>query len=329
MKQNYNIAIVGEHCVLVPYRPEHVPTYHGWMQDPDLLEATASEALSLDQEYKMQQTWRDDETKCTFIVLARELLPIAQQEDIQLLLHGNNATGMNRPALQQMTMPADFIQNSLGAMVGDVNFFLSDEEDEPEDDDKDNKRTNRIDVPLPQHPESHSPYSQAELEIMIAVSEYRRKGMGREALLLMMMYGVMGTCDPQQQQQSTTNNDATTLGLVTQAGDPQQESESAFGSSLRIRRFFGKINEDNTASRNLFQHHFGFVQCSYAACFREIEFELVGNTPEELKSKLMQSFATVLNNNKRKKETRQMELEIPTKGDFEQAQSDALDILHL
>jgi hypothetical protein len=42
------------------------------MKNPDLLEATASEPLSLEEEIEMQQSWRDDPKKCTFIVHATE-----------------------------------------------------------------------------------------------------------------------------------------------------------------------------------------------------------------------------------------------------------------
>lgn len=31
------------------------------MSDPELLKLTASEPLTLDQEYEMQETWRNDE----------------------------------------------------------------------------------------------------------------------------------------------------------------------------------------------------------------------------------------------------------------------------
>lgn len=84
---------------------------------------------------------------------------------------------------------------------------------------------------------------QAELDIMIAEESFRRKGMGREAVLMMMIYG------------------ATNLG---------------------IQRFFVKINEDNTPSINLFENAFGFVQCNYAACFKQVELELKYESPEKL-----------------------------------------------
>lgn len=32
MKDNANLIIQGQRVLLVPYRPEHVPQYHKWMQ---------------------------------------------------------------------------------------------------------------------------------------------------------------------------------------------------------------------------------------------------------------------------------------------------------
>lgn len=71
MRANEFTAIVDEKIVLVPYRKEHVPRYHEWMQDEGLRQLTASEPLSLEEEYEMQEKWRLDEDKLTFIILAR------------------------------------------------------------------------------------------------------------------------------------------------------------------------------------------------------------------------------------------------------------------
>ena len=72
MRLNYETVLIGRRVVLVPYRPEHLPTYHSWMADPHLLEMTGSEPLTMEEEIAMQKEWRDDDLKCTFIVLDRE-----------------------------------------------------------------------------------------------------------------------------------------------------------------------------------------------------------------------------------------------------------------
>ncbi|CAO0792755.1 unnamed protein product [Mucor circinelloides] len=68
MKLNENTVLIGEKVALVPYKPEHVPKYHEWMKSPFLQEMTASEPLTLEEEYEMQQSWHQDEEKLTFII---------------------------------------------------------------------------------------------------------------------------------------------------------------------------------------------------------------------------------------------------------------------
>lgn len=100
MRHNANLVLQGQRVVLVPYRREHVALYHTWMQDPELQELTASEPLSLQEEYEMQASWREDADKCTFILLDPDF-PDSP---------GTGAHG--------------------GAVAGDVNIFLNDH-DEP------------------------------------------------------------------------------------------------------------------------------------------------------------------------------------------------------
>ncbi|KAM9596222.1 alpha/beta-tubulin-N-acetyltransferase 9 isoform 1-T1 [Trichechus inunguis] len=72
MLLNQNTLLLGKKVVLVPYTSEHVPRYHEWMKSEELQQLTASEPLSLEQEYTMQRSWREDADKCTFIVLDAE-----------------------------------------------------------------------------------------------------------------------------------------------------------------------------------------------------------------------------------------------------------------
>lgn len=152
MRDNYNTRIAGEKVVLVPYKRKFVQKYHDWMQDAFLQEMTASEPLTLEGEYEMQESWREDSKKCTFILLSK----------------------------------SQFDKSENDSMVGDVNMFLNDRDDP----------------------------SVAELEIMVAESSARRLGIGREAVQLMMHFGM---------------------------------------TKLNLTRFFVKINEVNAGSIAMFK----------------------------------------------------------------------------
>ncbi|KAH8091399.1 acyl-CoA N-acyltransferase [Cristinia sonorae] len=101
MRANKDTTIRLANIVLVPYRKEHVAKYHEWMQSAELQELTASEPLTLEEEYEMQQKWQDDEDKLTFIICV--------QSDL-----GNDGT-------DTVTTPTG---NGSLVMVGDVNLFL-------------------------------------------------------------------------------------------------------------------------------------------------------------------------------------------------------------
>ncbi|KAJ3189643.1 hypothetical protein HK101_008820 [Irineochytrium annulatum] len=101
MRRNANAAVVGDTVILVPYKAEHVEIYHRWMKDPFLLEMTASEPLSIDEEFAMQRSWFEDEKKCTFILVSAEF-------------GGNRVEGPSK---------------AFGGLIGDVNLYFNDFED--------------------------------------------------------------------------------------------------------------------------------------------------------------------------------------------------------
>lgn len=92
MRLNEKTKILGRRVILVPYEARHVPKYHDWMSNETLRQLTASEELTLDEEYEMQRSWREDSDKLTFIILDAEI-------------YGRN-------------------QDEIAAMVGDTNLFL-------------------------------------------------------------------------------------------------------------------------------------------------------------------------------------------------------------
>ncbi|CAK3846261.1 N-acetyltransferase 9 [Lecanosticta acicola] len=124
------------------------------MQDADLQTATASEPLTLTEEFAMQRSWRADRDKLTFIVCfpLPEILP-----EGTLLRAGE--------------------YDPPGRMLGDVNLFLlpSDEEEGEED-------SNDVDE------NARSSIIIGEIELMIARKEFHRRGFGRSALRAFLVY---------------------------------------------------------------------------------------------------------------------------------------------
>jgi RimJ/RimL family protein N-acetyltransferase len=107
-----------------------------------LQEATASEPLTLEEEFAMQRSWREDGDKLTFIACLPPLIENAVK-GVTPLQH-----------------------DSPEKMIGDVNLFLSSDEE------YDSDRSGVI----------------GELEIMIARRDLQRQGYGRSVLLTFIWY---------------------------------------------------------------------------------------------------------------------------------------------
>ncbi|KAH0282261.1 hypothetical protein M436DRAFT_83539 [Aureobasidium namibiae CBS 147.97] len=155
MLLNEHIALVTPQILLCPYSEHHVPTYHEWMKDEELQELTASEPLSLPEEYAMQQSWRQDHDKLTFIA-----------------------------CLPPSPIPTTIVpkeNDTPSAMLGDINLFLFDDDDDDED------RTNN------KHKTNASNTIVGEIELMIALKSHHRKGHGRAALLAFLHYILTNT----------------------------------------------------------------------------------------------------------------------------------------
>ncbi|RPB28827.1 hypothetical protein L211DRAFT_855055 [Terfezia boudieri ATCC MYA-4762] len=206
MKLNEDTALLSPKILLVPYDPHHVPTYHQWMEDTALRDATASEGLSIEEEYNMQRGWRLDPDKLTFI----SVIP---------------------PAIENETDKASIIAGSDDAasrMIGDVNLFFQEDDDDEDDESDEGMEDGDDNSALSTDLEGPRKIA-GEVEVMIARSEYRGRGLGKATLLLFLAYVLR-------------NREEVVAGLC-------KDGETATLSTLKV-----KINRNNHQSIGLFEN---------------------------------------------------------------------------
>ncbi|KXT09374.1 hypothetical protein AC579_3828 [Pseudocercospora musae] len=234
MRVNEHSALSTAQILLVPYSEHHVPAYHEWIQDKELQEATASEPLSLEEEYAMQKSWRTDHDKLTFIIC----LPLPAPG-----ISPNFEGGLS--VLRAANAKVD---DSPDRMVGDINLFLFPPDSEEMEEDVLNVGGNVV----------------GEIEVMIARKDLKRQGHGRAALLTFLEYILANWSSiaaeyAQFQQQKQQD------GAETQTPDTITTSTPKL-SFLRV-----KINQTNIGSIKLFES-VGFVRTvEDANYFGEIE----------------------------------------------------------
>jgi RimJ/RimL family protein N-acetyltransferase len=112
-------------------------------------EATASERLTLEEEYENQESWRASHDKLTFIICQ----PLTADKVDDTSIRAGEPDAPER-------------------MVGDVNLFLYPYEDEEED----------------QLPSETPEFCAGEVDIMIADQQHRGKGLGRSVVQAFLQY---------------------------------------------------------------------------------------------------------------------------------------------
>ncbi|KAI4864668.1 GNAT domain-containing protein [Hypoxylon rubiginosum] len=156
MRLNENIALSAPQVLLVPYDPHHVPRYHEWMEDPAIREATASDRLTLAEEYENQTSWREAPDKLTFII-CEPLMP-----------HDGTSEDLGTDYAETVVAGE---ADSPGRMIGDVNLFLT-----PWDGDDGEEQG------------QGKAYVNAEIDIMIADPRHRGRGLGRATLTAFLLF---------------------------------------------------------------------------------------------------------------------------------------------
>ncbi|RUP48861.1 LOW QUALITY PROTEIN: hypothetical protein BC936DRAFT_143797 [Jimgerdemannia flammicorona] len=222
MRANENLILIGSKVILVPYKTDHVPQYHKWMKSPFLQEMTASEPLTLEEEFEMQRTWHTDDDSIRSVPCFSHAIEQFAGSDVFLLIETDTICSFPiRMHLHRAGATAKPRRRRAHKMIGDVNLFLN-------------------------HPDDDRSF--AEIEIMIAEEAYRRGGRGSEALKIMMGYALtrldIATFQAKISYTNMPSVDLFTRGLgFTQISESEVFQERTFEWSLKVPEEGEKVKE--------------------------------------------------------------------------------------
>lgn len=183
------------------------------MVEQAIQEATASEPLTLEEEYENQQSWRMSHDKLTFIIC--EPWSGEQQSDDARVI-------------------AAKIDDSLDKMKGDVNFFLY-----LDDDDDGNGAEQR---------EGSHIRLRGEIDVMIAGQQHRGKGTGEAAVRTILAYirkNLTGILQEYAQGENLDKDKIQLVGLMAKIKEDNTGSRGLF-KKLGFRQegeanYFGEV----------------------------------------------------------------------------------------
>lgn len=221
-------------------------------------EATASEPLTLEEEYENQESWRASHDKLTFILCQAQPAPRGgpwsdlDEQQQQILKEEEEEA---EPVVDAGDV------DTPGRMIGDINFFLY-----PfDDDDNEGEGT-----------ESASGIVVGEIDIMIASPRDRGQGLGRAAVAAFLHYiwanrgAILDEYYHHRQQSGRQQQE-------------EEEEENAPPPPPRLRLLMAKIKASNAPSIALFKG-LGFEQEGEVNYFGEVklvlkDFDSVEKTP--------------------------------------------------
>ncbi|KAI0398362.1 acetyltransferase domain-containing protein [Xylariaceae sp. FL0594] len=217
----------------------------GEEEESDLREATASELLTLEEEYENQTSWRTARDKLTFIVCLPLPLPLT-------------STSTSSPSSPSTTAVVHAGEaDTPDRMVGDINLFLTPSDSDPNND-------------------AIISSCDGEIDIMIASPQHRGRGLGEAAVRAFIRYLSLNQEKIMSEYSSSSSSPPfqSQEEIPSTTSDPEEKEGQGEGDQgAKIKRLVAKINADNEASIRLFET-LGFAREGEPNYFNEVSMVL-------------------------------------------------------